>query len=244
MCSSNLYQIYTQILERDICLESILIDNHCHISPKRIYMMSCLHGWITVMSYNSNLSALGWQIGYECTYVWVIEHTWKLSCLQKTCQRCLCRYDLELDRNTLKSSYLKCSQPPWAWDGTKQWRNNPFTIYFLSNASIHLQLTCSSISRTVCLSWTMTLQESSDLWFQIPIDWTRGDSFHHQISQVLFSSSMLTRRPRTHFFLPLLLLLLCKWKPLTILALQALLYHLGKVLLCRSDHVLECRWML
>ena len=121
----------------------------------------------------------------------------------------------------------KSSQPPRAWDGTKQWRNNPFTIYFLSNASIHLQLTCSSISRTVYLSWTMTLQELSDLWFQIPIDCTRGDSFHHQISQVLFSSSMLTRRPRTHFFLPLLLLLLCKWKPLTILALQALLYHVG-----------------
>ena len=147
MCSLNLYWTYTQVLPRDICLKSILIYNHCHISLKRIYMMSCLHGWIIVMSYNNNLSALGWQIGYERTSVWVIDFTWKLSCLQKTCLCCLCRNDLELDRNTLKSSNLKPSQPPRAWDRTKQWRSNPFTIYFLFNASIHLQLTCSCIRR-------------------------------------------------------------------------------------------------
>ena len=75
-----------------------------------------------------------------------------------------------------------------------------------------------------------------------------GDSSHHQISQVMFFSSVVKRRPQTHFFLPLLLLLSYCYCVVESLvhpcSAVSPLPLLSKVLLCRSDHAPKCWWML
>ena len=116
-------------------------------------------------------------------YAVYVEMTWNLTETHWNphTSNLLNRHEHETEPNSGKatlSQYNSCSMPPYIC-------NWPAVAF--QDEIIHL-------------SWKMTLQESSGLWFQIPIHCTRGDSFHHQFRQVLLSSSVLTRLPQTHFF--------------------------------------------